>query len=96
MEFHKLLARRRLGVKSKLQFATFRCRLCLPANLLRRRFERTQAADLFHYPFRVELILQAFQSPINRLSFTDNNFRHKTFFRDALAGYEGNIVAAVS
>ena len=80
MEFHKSLDRIWLRVKTELQLAAFCRRLGLSAHLLRGRFERPQTPDFFHYSLRVELILQALQGPINRLSLTDDHFRHKTFF----------------
>jgi hypothetical protein len=77
VEFDKLLVSRCLRIKAKLQFAAFGSQLCFAADLLRRRFESTQTANLFHNPFGVELVLQPFEGSIDRLTFSHNYFGHK-------------------
>ena len=77
VEFDKLLVSRCLRIKAKLQFAAFGSQLCFAADLLRRRFESTQTANLFHNPFGVELVLQPFERSVDRLTFSHYNFGHK-------------------
>jgi hypothetical protein len=77
VEFDKLLVSRWLRIEAKLQFAAFGSQLCFAADLLRRRFESTQTANLFHNPFGVELVLQPFERSIDRLTFSHKYFGHK-------------------
>ena len=77
VEFDKLLVPSWLRIKAKLQFAAFGSQLCFAADLLRRRFESTQTANLFHNPFSVELVLQPFERSIDWLTFSHNYFGHK-------------------
>ena len=77
MEFGNVLGLKGLRVEAKFQLAAFGSQFCFAADLLRRRFESTQTANLFHNPFGVELVLQPFEGSIDRLTFSHNYFGHK-------------------
>jgi hypothetical protein len=77
VEFDKTLVLRGLRIKAELQFTALSGQFCLPAHLLRRRFESAQTANLFHNSFGIELVLQPFERSVDRLTFSHNNFGHK-------------------
>jgi hypothetical protein len=77
VEFDKALILRALRIKTKLQLAALGGQFRFSAHLLRRRFESTQTANLFHNTFGIELVLQSFERSVDRLTFSHNNFGHK-------------------
>lgn len=64
------------GIKAEFRPAALRIRLHLAAMLLRRRFESAESADFIEDSLGIELVLQALQRSIDRLTFSDNDFWH--------------------
>jgi hypothetical protein len=89
VEFDKSLMLRELRVKSKLQLAAFGGQFRFATHLLRGRFESAQTANLFHNPFGIELVLEPFESSVDRLTFSHNNFGHKNPLLTNASSYEG-------
>ncbi len=77
VEFAKSPISRELGVKSKLEFPTFRGQFCLPSHFLGGCFKSAQTADFFHNALGVELVFQPFERSVDRLTFSHNYFGHK-------------------
>ena len=64
------------GAEAELRLRPLGIRFGLALGLLRRRLEGAEATDFVHNPFGLELALETFAGPINRLPFANNYFWH--------------------
>src|ERR1051325_373222 len=64
------------GIKAEFCSPPLCVRFCLPTDLLIWGLEGAQSPDFFQNTFRVELVLQPLQRPIDWLTFANDNFWH--------------------